>query len=179
MKLRKNKKAIQLSVNMLVVIILAVVIFSFGVAFMYNIVSKSFKLKGTVDEDLDRQIETILCDKPVCLSANYKKIFRGDFEIVGLRIYNTRDVETTFSIIMERKGAFDKEGKEMEGDLFVTLGTEITQREITIPSRSERGIGIGVEVPKNAESGIYVYNLNVYAGGADYPPPQQIRIEVP
>ena len=76
MKFRKNKKAIALSINMLVVIILAVVIFSFGVAFLYSTVSRAFQLKGAVDEDLDRQMETILCDKPVCLSSNYKKISR-------------------------------------------------------------------------------------------------------
>ena len=180
MKFRKNKKAIALSINMLVVIILAVVIFSFGVAFLYSTVSRAFQLKGAVDEDLDRQMETILCDKPVCLSSNYKKINRGEFEIIGLRIYNTYSEETTFTITAERKGAFDKDGGEVEeGDLFITLGSEITIREITIPTRSERDIGIGVEVPKRIESATYVYNINVEANGNIYPPPQQIRIEVP
>jgi len=179
MKLIKNKKAIELSVNMLVVIILAVVIFSFGVYFLYSTVSKAFQLKGAVDEDLDKQMETILCDKPVCLSSNYKKIFRGEFEVVGLRIYNTNNQETNFIITAEKKGAFDKDGAPVEGDLFITLGTEITQRHITIGSRMENSIGIGIEVPKNAESAVYVYDIIVEANGDIYPPAQQIRVEVP
>jgi hypothetical protein len=186
--LRKNKKAIALSVNMLVVIILAVVIFVFGVAFLYNILSKSLQLKGAVDEDLDRQMEIVLCDKPVCLSSSYKKIYRGEFEVVGLRIYNTGDSRFFTATVSEPappdpKG-YDKEGNPLAADdpgLYYVAGAgpDTTIREIEIPARSEKSIGIGIEVPKNAKSGIYVLNVKVNAGGADYPPPQQIRVEVP
>lgn len=180
MKLKKNKKAaIALSVNMLVVIILAVVIFSFGVAFLYSTVSKAFQLKGVVDDDLDRQMETIICDKPVCLSSNYKKIYRKEFEVIGLRIYNTNPSETIFTITSERKGAFDKDGEDIEGDLYIALGTDINQRTISIPTRAEDSIGIGIEIPKDAKAGTYVYNILVKANGNLYPPAQQIRIEVP
>ena len=186
MKLKQNKKAIALSIRMLVVLILAIVIFGFGVSFLYNIMSKAFKLKGVVDEDLDRQIETILCDKPVCLAVNYKKIYRKEYEVIGLRIYNTYDSPQTFIVTVNEadpKG-YNKTNAPFSPDdpslyVVVSAGPDITKREIDIGSRKERGIGIGIEVPKNAKSGIYVFNLNVKVGISDYPPPQQIRIEVP
>ncbi len=182
MKHRKNKKAaIALSVNMLVVIILAVVIFSFGVAFLYSTVSKAFQLKGVVDADLDRQMETILCDKPVCLSSNYKKIYRKEFEVIGLRIYNTLPNDAVFRIVMSPAGAFDKDGNEIAGNLYYVVGAEepLNERTITLSSRTEDSIGIGIEVPKDAIAGIYVFNIIIEADNAPYPPPQQVRIEVP
>jgi len=181
MKFRKNKKAIALSVNMLVVIILAVVIFSFGVYFLYSNISKAFELKGIVDEDLDRQMETIICNNPVCLSSNYKKIYRKELEVVGLRIYNTLPNDANFRIVMTPAGAFDKEGSDINSTLYYVVGAEepINERTITLSSRTEDSIGIGIEVPRDAESGTYVYNINVYANNQDYPPPQQIRVEVP
>ncbi len=187
MKLKKNKKAaIALSVNMLVVIILAIVIFSFGIGFLYNIMSKAFQLKGVVDEDLDRQMETILCDKPVCLSSTYKKIYRKEYEVVGLRIYNTLPTETDFTVSMAFAGAFNKSGGDIDiGDIddyiIYIVGVEgnTWERTVTLNSRTEKGIGIGIEVRKNAVPGTYVFNIKVEADGAPYPPPQQVRIEVP
>ncbi|MBW2966653.1 hypothetical protein KY342_06130 [Candidatus Woesearchaeota archaeon] len=185
MKLR-NKKAIALSVNMLVIIILAVVIFSFGVYFLYSIMSQSFKLKGMIDQDLDDQIETILCDKPVCMTTNYKKIFRGEYEIFGLRIYNNLGTTKNFKITMnpaDPKG-YDKQGDELtedDPDLFYSLGVDIEQRVLELGASRERGIGIGIEVPKNAKSGTYVFNINVEVieDNRLYGSPQQIRVEVP
>jgi len=173
-----NKKGIALSVRMLVVIILAVVIFSFGVAFLYNIMGKAFQLKGMVDEDLDRQVETILCDQPVCFASNYKKIYRGEFEVFGLRVYNNLPDEADFTIIADFNKAFrgDEEIEDAE-DYIYWLPKERTIEKLG--SHRERGIGIGIEVAKNAPSGIYVFNINVRADGSDYPYPQQIRVEVP
>jgi len=184
MKFRKNKKAMQLSINMLVVIILAIVIFGFGVSFLYSTVSKAFKLKGMVDEDLDTQMETILCDKPVCLSSTYKKIYRKEFEIVGLRIYNTLPNEANFRIVMTPAGAFDKEGADIpdiDDHIIYIVGVEppLNERTISLTSRTEKGVGIGIEIRKNAPPGTYVFNIIVKADGDPYPPPQQIRIEVP
>ena len=183
MKFIKNKKAaITLSVNMLVVIILAIVIFSSGVYFLYNIMGKAFQLKGTIEEDLDKRVEIISCDKPVCFVSNYKKIYRGEFEIIGLRIYNNQEgnVSFTVSISPAVPRGYDKEGGVLTDTLYYVIGTEIpNEREITIDSHKEKGIGIGIEVPKDAKSGIYVFDINVEADNVPYYFPQQIRIEVP
>ena len=99
--------------NMLVILIIAIVIFTSGIYLLYTIYEKSIDFQERTDEQLDKQMESILCDKPVCLSSSYKKMFRGDFKVVGLRIYNNLKSEETFRVTTSLNKVFNQSDHEI------------------------------------------------------------------
>jgi hypothetical protein len=178
----KNKKAaLQLPLNMLVVIILAVVIFSMGVYLLYTIYGKSVAWKEMTDEQLDKQIEAVLCDKPVCLATTYKKIFRGEFKVIGLRIYSNIQDPESFRITADLNKVFNKTNDEITSIAQDKINILPRERTIYLDAKKETSMGIGIEVEKNAPSGTYVINVGVetLSDGERYGGPQQLRIEVP
>ena len=166
-----NKKGIELSVNFLVVIIISIDIIGFSVYILTTVVGRAGELSRMTQEDLNKRIETLQCTGIVCFAVNYKEIKRGEFDIFGLKIFNTgAEAEFSLDIAPVKPGlSFVPES----GETFRIGGNE------------EKRIGIGIEVPKNATSGIYIFNIGVtrtsIAEGTteEYPPKQQIRIEVP
>ncbi len=178
--MRSKKAAIQLPVNMLVVLILAIVIFTGSVYLLYTIYGKSIEFHEKTEEQLDKQIEAILCDKHVCLATTYKKIFRGKNTVIGLRIYNNLQYESDFTITSGLNKAFNKSNDQItDPENYVNVYPK-TMTAYNLGSKQEKSKGIGIEVAKNAPSGTYVINVKVEtAPGAVYGGPQQLRVEVP
>jgi hypothetical protein len=178
--MKSKKAALQLPISMLVVLILAVVIFTSGVFLLYTIYGKSVEFQEKTEEQLDKQIEAVLCDKPVCLATTYKKIFRGKDTIIGLRIYNNLQYESEFTITSNLNKAFDKSNDEIANpENYVNVYPE-KMRVDGLGSKQEKNKGIGIEVAKNAPSGTYVINIKVEtAPDQIYGSPQQLRVEVP
>ncbi len=67
-----NKKAIQLSINFIVMLIIAIVIFAFGINFIYNLLSSAEEMKDITLEDIDNRISNLMCgaNKIICLDKD-------------------------------------------------------------------------------------------------------------
>ena len=84
-----NKKAaLQLSMNFIVTIIIAIVIFGFGVRFVYNILSGSETLKDLTLEQIDNQISELMCSSTemICLEKDRIEVRPGKVAIIGVKI---------------------------------------------------------------------------------------------
>lgn len=160
-----NRKAITLSVNFLVIIILSIVIISFSVYILTAVVGKAGELSKMTQEDLDKRIETLQCSGQVCFAVNYKVIERGEFGVFGLKIF-TKD-----------PGNFKVNIEQVPGQY--ELSYQPKNLTFSLRGNDEKRIGIGIEVPENVSSGLYIFNVNVEKDNTPYPPPQQIRVEVP
>ena len=57
-----NKRGIELSLNFLVVLIISIVIFGFGVKFIYNLSSQATDLQQLTIGDLDERIGNLACE---------------------------------------------------------------------------------------------------------------------
>lgn len=158
-----NKGAVTLSVNFLVVIILAIVILSLSVYFLTSIIGKAKSIGEMAQSDLDKQIENIQCEGVVCVPVNYKQIKAGEFDIFGVKIYNAGPPQT-FSLIVNATGT--------------NLPHKPDDVDVTLKQNQEKRIGIGFEVPKGTPKGIYIFNVMVFSGDNQYAPTQQIRVEV-
>src|SRR3989344_7592780 len=90
-----NKRGVELSINFLVIIILSIVIFGFGVVFMQKLFSQANNLRDLTLEDLDAKIGSLVCEGSdrVCIGFDRKVIKRKDFDVFGLRILNILDTQ--------------------------------------------------------------------------------------
>jgi hypothetical protein len=162
----KNKRGITLSVNFLVVIILALVILGFSVYFLMDIISGAKGLADATQDDLDKKIESIQCEGLVCVPVNYKQIQAGKFDIFGVRVYNDgerRDFELTVDAYKTAPGIF----------------YQPTNLTFNLRANEEKRIGIGFEVAKGTPAGLYIFDVKVNKKGDGlHGSPNQIRIEV-
>ncbi len=149
----KNKKGIELSINFIVILILSIVIFGFGIAFLRDMMTEVDKLKDITDKDFQANIENLLCDSSerICIGINRREIKRNKVGFFTLGIRNTYPETRDFSITIEQDEDF--------GD--AELGVLVSgQGKITLNPNEHEQVGIAVGVPSGAEKTTYV--LNVY-----------------
>ncbi|MBI2107839.1 hypothetical protein HYX09_02925 [Candidatus Woesearchaeota archaeon] len=206
-----NKKGFELAVNFLVVLIISVVVIGFGIKFVYDLVAQTSKLEQVSGEDLDARIGDLLCanEKQVCISGETKKVKQGDVGVFGVKILNVDSADHKYIVVLSRcqflaSGSSSLQDCTLTGanQQLITLPPVMTnpppiapgtgqKREITIKSKNEGSIALGVEVKKNAPSATYILNVDVFfekpvagAGGQyedqyKYISTKKIRIEVP
>jgi len=69
------KKGFELSLNFLVTIIIAIVIFVFGIRFISDLVTQTTELESLTTDQLDKKIENLLCEtEKVCIGVTKKPV---------------------------------------------------------------------------------------------------------
>lgn len=168
------KKGIELSMNFLVTIIIALTIFMFGVRFIYTLASEAVELESLTTDQLDIRIGELLCESTdrVCIGIDKKIIRKGKFDVFGIKIINIQDSKT-FDITITPTG-FTKDNEPVS-----TVGLDkITVKynpDVFIDRNEEKSIGVGVEVAKDARQGTYILDVSVQP----YDTLHKIYVEVP
>jgi len=156
-----DKKGIELSMNFIVTIIIAITIFFFGAKFIYNLASEAVKLEDLTTSDLDTRIGELLCggDARVCVGIDRQTIQKGKFAVFGLKIVNVLDSQN-FDILVSRPspGGYTKSNNPIFGD---TINWNPKTRSIFLKRNEERDIGIGIEVPKTTKAGTYIFDVRI------------------
>lgn len=171
-----NKKAIELSVNFIVMFVLAIVLFGVGIKFVTDIFLKAEEYQATIDQQTQSEIERIIDpNTPVGMPINSIDLGRGENGIVGIGILNLRGSSGKFTVAVECDAAVDYSGNVICDDSFGS-GQACTdcdawafEPEEMYLDNNEKGVGgIFISVPKDAVSGTYIYNVQaqVDVGGA-------------
>ena len=121
-----NKKAaLQLSINAIVIIVLAMTLLGLGLGFIRGMFSDITKTTGTVQEQVKNQILDDLRtgDKRLSFPSNRITVSSGDKEDLAIGVKNTEDQELFFSIVIERRledGSFIEvtPGTNQDGSFF-------------------------------------------------------------
>ena len=187
-----NKKAIELSISFLVVLIISIVIFGFGIRFMYSLFSSANDIRDITMEDLDKKIGDVICEGSdrVCIGIDRKKIPKGGFDVFGVKIINILDAQDfDITILPSPSVGYTKDKRPIQLTAsFKGLVINPSSRKIYIDKNDERSIGVGVQVPKNAPSGTYIVDIAIktqvitQAGTPDwqlYLPVQKLYVDVP
>ena len=92
--------AIALSLNFMVVIIISLVVFAFGISFLYSIVSNAEDLKDRTLGDIDSQINNLMCDSQerVCIGTPRITIKPKNIEVIGVRVLNIENNDMKFKL---------------------------------------------------------------------------------
>ena len=174
-----NKKAIELSLNFIVILIISLVIFTFGVRFISTLSSTATELQDLTERDLDEKIGNLICEgsERVCIGIDRRTINRKEFDVFGLKIINILEPKD-FEIEVSRPSpsGYTKTKQEITNDKLIW---NPKSRDIYIGKNEEKTIGIGVEVPADAVSGTYIFNVEIKADGKPYSNVQKLYVDVP
>ena len=175
-----SKKAIELSLNFMVIIIISIIIFGFGIKFISDLSSSAKDITDITTNELDQRIGNLLCEGSdrVCLGIDRKTIKRASFDVFGLKIINVLDSQN-FDITISRPtpSGYAKSKAEIQSDALVW---NPKARSLSIEKNEEEEIGIGIQVPANAVSGTYIFNVEIKAqDGSMYSNVQKLYVDVP
>src|SRR3989338_5417528 len=126
-KMVVGKKGIELSMNFVVMLIIAIVIFGFGIRFIYTLSSNANDIKDISSKELDARVADLLCStsQKICIGTDKKIIQKGKFDIFGIRILNVGDAQD-FDILIQRPSpsGFTKQKQAISNDGLLAVPNE-------------------------------------------------------
>ncbi|MEA2037531.1 MAG: hypothetical protein U9O94_08530 [Nanoarchaeota archaeon] len=178
-----NKKAIQLSVNFLVTMVITIVIFSFSIYMVKKFFTHAEDIKMTYDQRTEKEIERLLDDgSRIAIPFDKKTVNNGDFETFGIGVLNVLNSgeSNDFEVLINFSKAFRGSTKLCQGSLGGSLppegcGNPDTWLQTT-SSSGQDGIGVTVQKtvrnneqerfllgisPDRARPGTYVFDMIV------------------
>ncbi|MBW3018650.1 hypothetical protein KY329_00495 [Candidatus Woesearchaeota archaeon] len=173
-----NKKGMELSMTVIVLLIISVIIFILAIGMITNWFGKAEELKGELDRQTEEQINSALSqgNSLVVIPISIKEVKRGDSAAFGIGVKNIGS-EKQFSISLGFSGGYSPEGKEYNNidEVYVEdnwLGTfkevapfQLSKNQIEpvpVVVRADNNVAQGITTPK----GDYVFNVCVWEGQA-------------
>ncbi len=174
------KKAVELSLNFIIILIISIIIFSFGVRFISRLSSEAIDITKITEKELDEKIGDLICEGSdrVCVGVDRKTIKRTKFDAFGLKILNILDSQLfTITVTRPTPSGYTKNRQAIQSD---SLAWNPKARDVFIEKNEEKNLGIGVQVPASAVSGTYIFNVEIKsADGKLYSNVQKMYVDVP
>ncbi len=176
-----NKRSIELSLNFIVIFIISVIIFGFGIKFISNLSSEATELQEITISELDQRIGNLVCEGAdrVCIGIDRKTIKRSNFDVFGIKIINILDSpDFEIKVSPSSPAGFKKDKSPISSSNLIVIPKE---RTINIEKNEEKSFAIGIQVPQNAVSGTYIFNVEITEkqNGNPYSPIQKLYVDVP
>ncbi len=177
---KMRKKALELSLGFMVAVVLAIALFSLGIKFVYDIAHKTGEIDKLSTDELDKKFAQLSCESSdkVCIGIIRKIIPRGSFDTFGLKIINIEET-SDFVVEVTPSKAFDKQNNEIANN----LNFKHNNNRLNIEKNEEKSLGIAFEVPKDAVSGTYTFDISarhkVNEEFLPYDDTEKIYVEVP
>ena len=156
----RSKKGMELSINILTIMIITIAIFVMAIAFLVTMGSKADDAKAQLEEEAIRQLEqNVAPGTKVAVLRDTMKVDPGDTVTFNIYVLNILPGTAKFDFEVSIGEAFDPRGQTISDSLDLT--------DVFIPSplvleKNEHGTKkILVMVPGNKQKGRYVININV------------------
>jgi len=150
----------ELAVNTLVVLILGMLIVGGGIALVYNIYDAGVKLPEEVGKRTEARLFDMLLngDQRIAVLDNVQTIARGKTATFAVAIQNELEGQTsTFKVVDIKQVTPDpRTCTQQSCPEALMLGTTYT-----VPRYENKAFYVGVNVPKSAPSGEYVFMIKV------------------
>lgn len=165
----KGKKAIELSVNFLVIIILSLVIFGLGVYFIQLIFSGAEEIHKKIDDQTQERIFNLLdSGQTVAIPYATATVRRGTEKVFGVGIRNTDNSDANFAMEVNPSGGGYYQylsSTHIDGDFYLAPNEKQVQLVI-------------ISVDKEAEPGNYAFVVKVKKNDEYLPFVSQLRVNV-
>jgi hypothetical protein len=173
-----DKRGIELSVNLLVIIIISLVVLGGGIALLYRFIAGAEELQATLDERTEEQLQSLLIDEgqQVALSRHTVKV-RGEGEgILGIGVLNTGE-EDSFTIEVQGPRYLNAHGGQPSPQTTPTVlyNTE----SFSLKQHAFKVEPILIKVPTGTPRGTYVFDVKVKReNGSQYGSTKKIYVIV-
>ena len=180
----QKKGAIELSLNFIVIIVITIIIFGFGIRFIYMLASKATELQDMTTSELDARIGNLICEgsERVCIGIDRKIIPRTKFDVFGIKIINILESQD-FVVNVNPPNppnpiGYRKDNTAIPGTNGLIVNPQ--QRAVRIERNDDKTVGVGIQVPANAVSGTYIFNVEIkQQNDQTYVPIQKLYVDVP
>ena len=175
-----DRKGIELSLNFIIILVLSIIIFGFGIRFISKLSAQATELQEITTSELDERIGNLVCEgsERVCIGIDRKTIRRTKFDVFGMKLINILEGQN-FDIIVSRPSpsGYTKNKQPIDADGLIW---NPKARSVLIDKNEEKILGIGVQVPANAVSGTYIFDVKIQtADGKPYSSTQKLYVDVP
>lgn len=187
-----DKKAMELPLNFIVILIISLIIFGFGITFISTLSSQAIDITQLTFDELDQKISEVICEgsERVCIGIDRKNVLRKEFGVFGIKIFNILESppdksgqDFDIEIAPSDSIGFTKDKTPIECPPCKPLLINPKSRSVPIKQNEEAVIGIGIQVPSDAVSGIYIFNVEIktFVDGEykQYVPVQKLYVDVP
>jgi len=168
-----NKKAIELSVNFIVIIIISMVVFGMGLFFANKLFKEAENIKQSLDESSERQIIALLdSGQRLVMPIDNKVVEKGESYVFGLGVLNILGGTRVFEVTLSSSLYIDQQGRTQNPPSISLEFIEFQRRDV---KNNERIVfPLVVRVPRKAPAGTYVINVDV----SQYEETLQITVRV-
>ncbi|MBW2972041.1 hypothetical protein KY359_03315 [Candidatus Woesearchaeota archaeon] len=186
MKVFQSRKGIELSINFIVMLVLAIAVFAGGLMFAAKFFGHAETIRTNLDAQTEKQIEKLLdSGSPVVIPISTKEINRNKFGTIGVGVLAKYNGKYVLSV--SYKEAFRKDKSTITASAGEWLQVPLAEQTLKKNEKGKYMIGVGV--PKSAERGTYIFEVSVaFRDSTDDPPvpnmdqydnPLQFIIKVP
>ena len=160
-----NRKGFELSINFIVALILAIVVFGFGLYFIQKVFTEAKEIQVNLDKDSEKNINALLDrGEKVAFPVSSKNIKSDEVAIFGLGVLNVNDDATTFNINIICSVYITKSGAAVDdsiSDQNCAGKWTINPQPFTLLKNERKTVPIAIQPPRGKPSGTYAFSVKV------------------
>ena len=159
--MKSKNGAIELSVNLLVVIIISLVVLAGGIVLLYKFIGGAESIQTTLDARTEEELQQLLVQqgKRVVLPFHEATIPRGEQHVFGLGIMNI-GVTENFLIMVNPAKYLPIQGEPQENP-DIRSWILFNEESFSLGEQQQHAEGISISVPSGAVSGTYLFDVEV------------------
>jgi Na+-transporting methylmalonyl-CoA/oxaloacetate decarboxylase gamma subunit len=157
-----NKRGISLSINFIVLLILALVVFGMGLILFSKIYGGLKNIHEGIDEETRKEMQKICESTPeqVCIYPTSLNILKGKSKVIGVGILNI-DGSESFSIHSTLQNCYSKEEEIICSNQVILK----EQRDVNVKLNKRTTFGIPARVDRSATPGTYSILVEIKQDG--------------
>lgn len=157
-----NRKGMELSINFIVALILAIVVFGFGLYFVQKVFHEAGEIKAQLDKDSEKNLNAMLDrGEKVAFPVTSKDIKSGEVAIFGLGVLNVNSDKITFSVDISCSTYITKGGTELDSAANCAGDWAANPQPFELTKNERKTIPIAIQAPKGKPSGTYAFTVKV------------------
>ena len=160
------KGTIQLSMNFLVTIIIALALLALGIILLRQFVDVTVDTQNELNQRTQERIAELLDQgQQIVIPFSSQTLKRGESYLFGVGVLNIEE-ESSFKLATALSGAFHSNDVEfLPAELAEhnpSSWVRFDREQFTLKKNEQQSRTVFVQIPKNAPSGTYIFNVVVY-----------------
>ena len=166
-KQNMNKKGIEMQMSFIVMLILAIVVFAFGLVFVRNLFTTAGDIKAQLSQDAEQRIDLMLDrGERLAIPITARDVKSDEVATYGLGILNLRGQQTNFYISIACTVALDNKEKDL-GAEGCSGDWTFQPDPITLKNNEKDIIPIAVHAIGSKPKGTYGFTIKVTIDSPD------------